>query len=125
MDDALRVRERKAVGDLDRDTDRFARVERTGALDLLLQRSAGEVLHDDERRAIDLAHVVDGDDVRVGELRQSARFLDEHPAGIAVSGRGRIEHLQRDVAVQCLVAGEVDLRRAAHTERLLDLVSAL
>jgi len=61
----------------------------------------------------------------VRKLRQGPRFLHEHPAEIAV-GRGRgVEHLQRDVAIQGLVAGEVDLRRAAHTERLFDLVSTL
>lgn len=125
VNDALRVREREPVRHLDRDADRVAGLERTGLLDALLHRSAREVLHDDERRIVDLADVVDGHDVRMRKLRERARFLHEHPAEVSI-GRGcRIEDLERNVAVQRLVAGEVDLRRAAHSERLLDLVPTL
>ena len=125
MDDPLGVREPEAIRDLDRDPHRVGGFERTDLLDPLLHGTAGEVLHHDERRIVDLADVVDRDDVRMRELCESSRLLHEHPAKVAVRGRGGIENLQRHVAIQSLVAGEVNLRRSTHTERLLDLVPTL
>ena len=125
MDDALPVGELEAVRDLDRDADGVAGPQRPAALDPLLQRAAGQVLHHDERGAVDLAHVVDGDDVRMRELRERARLLDEHPSGLAIGGGRGIEDLDRDLAVEGGVLGEVDLRRASGPDRLDDPVAAL
>ncbi len=125
MNDAFRMREGEPVRHLHRDADSVAGLEGTGLLDALLHRTAGEVLHDNERRIVDFADVVDRDDVRVRKLRERARFLHEHPAEVSIGcGRG-VEDLQGNVAVERLIAGEVDLRRAAHSERLLDLVPTL
>ena len=125
VNDPFRVRERESVGDLDRDAHRVAGLQRTGLLDALLHRSARQVLHDDERGIVDLADVVDRDDVRMRKLCERSGFFDEHSAKIPV-GRGLgIEDLESNVAVQGLVPGEVNLRRSAHAERLLDLVATL
>ncbi len=59
------MREVQPVGDLDRDPRRVGDRERSGAVDALLQRSAAEVLHDDERKTVDLTDVVYGDDAGV------------------------------------------------------------
>src|SRR5207247_11312214 len=55
VNDALRVREGEPVGDLDRDADRVARLERAGLLAALLPRTARAVLHPGARRIGDRA----------------------------------------------------------------------
>src|SRR5438132_13682212 len=59
------------------------------------------------------------------ELRERARLLDEHPSGLAIGGGRGIEDLDRDLAVEGGVLGEVDLRRASGPDRLDDPVAAL
>ena len=109
VDDALPVRERETVRDLGGLCHRIERRERSAALDALLERPAGKVLHDDERQAIDLADVVHRDDARVGERGERARFLDEHLAEDRIRSRGGIQDLDRDLAVEHGVLREVDL----------------
>src|SRR5204862_3412209 len=99
--------------------------ERSRAFDPLLERRAGDVLHDDERKAVDLTDVVDADDVRVGELGEGPRFLHEELAQGAV-GRGvRVEDLDRDLAAERGVLSEVDLRGAACADRLEDPIALI
>jgi hypothetical protein len=59
------------------------------------------------------------------KLRERAGFFHEHPAEVSVGRSRGVEDLQGNVAIQGLVSGEVNLRRAAHSERLLDLVPTL
>ena len=104
--DAAAMRERERGRDLGGDLGRLVRVDRRFGPDQVAQRSALDVLHDDEVRARLLAPVVDRNDVRVVEVRGGLRFppepLDERrfarvlgeerlqarPAGSAV-GRAR------------------------------------
>ena len=125
MDDPLPVREADPVRDIDRDADRVAGAEGAAALDPLFQRAPWEMLHHDERQTVDLADVVDGDDVRVGELRECARFLHEELTELAVGRGGGVEDLDRHLAVERCVLGEVDLRRATGPDGLDDPVAAL
>src|SRR4029078_8433305 len=68
-------------------------------LDRLLERAAGEVLHDDERAATPLAHVVDRDDVRVaGEPGDRERLAREPLAHPLVLRMPEVEKLDRDGA---------------------------
>jgi len=61
------------------------------------------------RKPIDLADIEDTDDVRVGELRERARFLHEELAE-GVVGRGvGVENLDRYLAAERGVLREVDL----------------
>jgi len=125
VDDAARVREREPVRDLVGEPHGVGQRERAGALDALLQRRAGDVLHDDERQSIDLTDVVDADDVRMGELRERPRLFDEELSERAVGRRLGVEHLHRDLAAEGGVLREIDLRRSAGAYRLKDPVSLI
>src|SRR5205085_5397574 len=81
MDDPARVRLAEAARDLTPDDERVTHVEETVALQARGERLAREVLHRDEElldgAAFDLPIVVERDDVRVLELREEARLLQE------------------------------------------------
>ena len=109
VDDALRVRERETIRDLDRDPHGIARLERTRALDPSLERATREVFHDDVRKVVDLTNVVDRHDVRMGDLGERPRFLHEPAAQRAVGCGSRVEDLDRDVAIERGVLRQVDL----------------
>ena len=117
------MRERETVRDVDGVAHGVGWRERPGALESLLQRSARQMLHDDERRAVDLADVVDRDDARMREGCERARFLREHAARLAVRGGLCIEDLDRDLTLEGEVLSEVDLGRAASPDRFNDLVA--
>src|SRR5919106_1313145 len=78
------------------------------------QRPAGEVLHDDEGPAVPLAHVEDGDDVRLsGEPGRRERLpLEPAPEALIVR-KALVEELDRHLAPELAVAGEIDLAHAA------------
>ena len=121
--DAVAVRERERGRDLGGDLGGLVRVDRRLGADEVAQRSAFDVLHHDEVRAVLLAPVVDRDDVGVvevrGGLRLAAEALDERRLA-RVLGEQR---LQRDRPVQQLVVREVDLGHPALRELALDLVA--
>ena len=123
MDDPARVRECQAARDLDRQTNGLAHGQRAVPVDALLERVAGQVLHDDVGEPVDLADVVDRHDVRVGELREGLGLADEQLAQALIAGGLRVQDLDGDVTVERLVAGEVDLGGSAHPERLQDAVA--
>ena len=56
---------------------------------LLVQGDAGNILHDDERRAVGLAGVENGDDVGMIELSCGARFLNQARAALGAQIGGR------------------------------------
>ena len=88
MDDALVVRGREAVGDLHGVVDGLAHRQRARA-EPIAQRLALEQLRDDVRRAVLLADVVDGEDVRMIERGGRLRLLLEAAEAIGVRGEGR------------------------------------
>ena len=96
--------------------------ERHGtALDVGAQRLALEQLHRDEGLALVLAEIVDGDHVRAVELGHDLRLaLEARP--IVVAGARAVDHLQRDLAAERLLNGDVDLAHATAPERALDAV---
>ena len=71
--DAGRVRDGQPVGDLARDVERTRQLQPL-PLKCREQRLAGDQFHHDVRVAIQLADVVDGDDIRVVEERRHPRF---------------------------------------------------
>jgi hypothetical protein len=71
MDDALTVCSTERLTDLDRDLQRSSERQRA-PLQPVRQRLPVEELHDEKRRAVMLADVVQGADVGVGELRDRA-----------------------------------------------------
>jgi hypothetical protein len=83
-----------------------------------LERGARDALHDEgEAAAAQSPHGVDGDDVRVLELRDGARLAAE-PRDRVVVGRGgaRVDDLDGHVAPEGAVARPVDDGGAAASE---------
>ena len=83
MNDALLMRGREAVGDLNRVVGDLAHRQR--GQQLLSQGLAFEQLFDDERGRALAADVVDGEDVRVIERGGRERFLLEPAQPIGVT----------------------------------------
>ena len=109
------------AGDLHRDRQRLGERQRPAG-DPIGQRLALEVLHDEERGSVVLADVVQRADVRVGELRDGARFQVEARAELRI-GRQRLgQDFHRDEPIEPGVAGFVDLAHAAGAERAEDFV---
>ena len=121
MHDADGVRRREAVRDLDGVVDGFARGKRA-AVQRLAQRLAVEELGHDVRRAVGVADVVDGKDVRVIQRRCGACFLLEASHGVGPRERGRREYLDRDGPVESNVRRTVYLAHAARREKRDDSV---
>ena len=88
------------------------------------QRPALEVLHRDERHAVVLEVLDHRHDARVVERAGDARLVQEAAGERGVGGVGRVQLLQRDLAVERVLAGEVDGRHATAAELAHDLVAA-
>ena len=87
------------------------------ASQLVLERAAGEVLHDDERPAVPLADVEDGDRAGLArEARGGERLTLEALADPLVRGVAVGEHLDRHFAPEHLVGREVDVAHRAAPE---------
>ncbi len=82
----------------------------------------GDVLHGDVEQAVDLARVVDRDDVGMRERGGDARLAQEALAEVRVVGQIGRDDLQRGAAAQGLVLGQVDDAHAAPTDAVLDPV---
>ena len=61
------------------------------------------------------AELVNGEDARVRQRGDRARFGFETPAHLGIGGDVRRHDLDRDVAVEPRVAGAIDLAHAART----------
>ena len=121
--DAAAVRERERRRDLGGDLGGLVRVERAFGADQVAQRPALDVLHHDEVRADFLAPVVDGDDVRVVEVRGRLRLAPEPLDERWLARELGEQRLQRDRPVQRLIVGEVDLGHTASGDLTFDLVA--
>ena len=83
----------------------------------VLERAAGEVLHHDERPAFPFADVEDRDRSGLaGEARGGQRLALEALADPFVGGVAVGQHLDRDLAPEQLVGGEVDVAHRAAAE---------
>ena len=98
-------------------------LQRQAVADALLQRTARQILHRQVIGVVVGRDVVNGDDVRVVELRDDAAFPQEPLGEFLVGGEDGLDHFQRDVAVQRLLHGEVDDRHAALAEFAFDLIA--
>ena len=100
--------------------DALPRVERRPAPDQLGQRLARDVLHGDERLAVVLADVVDGDDVGVLQPRRQPRLALEALAHVGVVDA---QHLDRDEAIDRRIEGEEQRAHPALAEAFADAVA--
>src|SRR6185369_12313449 len=123
VDDALVVRGGEAVRDLHRVVRRAAGRE-LAAGERRAQRLSLEQLLDDVRRALRLADVVDGRDVRVVEDAGGLRLLLEAAEAVAILGEGRRKNLDGDVPGETRVPRAVDLSHPARADLAEDLVGS-
>ena len=74
----------------------------------LAERHAFDQLRDDERAAVQLAEVVNDDDVRMVETRSRLRFLPEPPQSISVGREILRDEFDGHTAIEFLVVRRVD-----------------
>ncbi len=97
-------------------------LRRRPAGDVLCQRLARHVLHDQEVDALAAVEVVHRGDVRVVQAGQRLRFTAEPPPCSLVGEHPSRQHLEGDVAVEVLVAGAIDLAHPAFAQLRDDLI---
>ena len=114
--DAAAMREVDRGEQLQRDRDRLVAAEAAAPADEVLERLALHVLHDDVVRAVDLAPVVDGDQVLLVEARcglgLAAEALDER----RVAEVAREQDLDGDVPAEGEVLAQIHIGHAAAAE---------
>ncbi len=91
--------------------------------DELGERLAPDVFHHDERRSLELARVVDVDDVRMVQRGKGPGFARKPFAKLRRVER-RVQQLERDETVRVRIAGEIQVAHAAAADPALDLVTA-
>ena len=117
---AVRVRERRC----DRPTVRPGLVPAERApRDQRVERDAFDELQDEHGLSLVLEHVVEADDVRMLKPCQRRRLALEPLAQLRVVCDPGVEDLERDVALEPLVAGPPDDAHAAATELLEDSIA--
>ena len=92
--------------------------------DHVLQARALDVLPLEGQHLGVVEHAVHVHDVVVANPRQRPRFVEEALFGLRRHRQRLRQHLDRDVALQNLVAGEIDGAHAAVAEFAHDLVAA-
>src|ERR1043165_6461104 len=107
MDEPLFVRDGERPGDLDGVVDGLRQRERRRIVvaEGLAQRLAFEQLHDDVRRALERADVVDRDEAGMAERARGARLLLESPHAVVARRISFGEDFDRDVTPDPLIAG--------------------
>ena len=121
MDDSLLVRRGQALRDLHGVFDRLAD-GKGAARKPRAQRLALEQLGHDVRRAVVGAEVVDRGDVRMVQRPGCLRLLFEAPQTVRVLRVRSGQDLDRNIALQPLVARAIDLAHPARPDRAEDLV---
>ena len=122
------VHEPARVGGVERSGDLLERCGRPRRLERALaqhrlQVGALDEAHRDVQLPVDLARVVDRDDVRMLDRGRQPRLAQEALAERHVVGELRGEQLQRDVAVEREVVGAVDDAHAAAADQRLDPIA--
>ena len=92
-------------------------------LHVLLEGDPVDELHDDIIQVVPLAHVVDGDDVGVGEHGHGLGLLVEAAAKLRVSRQVPLEDLDGHKAVEAMAVGLVHHRHAAHPDDVQDFIT--
>ena len=85
-------------------------------LEPLAQRHAFDQLRDDEGPAVQLAEIVNDDDVRMVEARRGVRFLSKPLQPIRVACEILRDQLDGDAAIELLVVRRIDLAHRARAD---------
>ena len=123
MNDPGPMRFVERVGDLHTVSQRLVDAERTSS-QTIRKRLALEILHDEERRTVLFAHVVQRADVWMIKLRNRAGFAVEALTELRIGSERAGENLDRDRAIEPCVARLVDLAHPSRAERGEDFVRA-
>ena len=115
MDHPLPVRHGQGLGNLYAASQDLIQRERA-LLQALGQRLAFEVLHDQERHAVLLAHVVERADVGMAQAGDGPRLALEALEPARRLGRGGGQDLEGDGAVEPRVPGAVGLAHASRPQ---------
>ncbi len=119
--DARLVRPRESVGELGRERDGALRRQRA-RVEHVSQGPAVDELHDDERRLVLAADLVDRDDAGMAESGCGPRLRLEAGQALGISRHLAREGLEGDVAPEARVARAVHLSHPARSEAVNDLV---
>ena len=122
VDDRERVGGGERVGGLLHDAADFLRGQLAPALDPRAERFAVDQAHDEVDQAAALVDVVDRDDVGVRQARGGLRLAGEALADFLLEGELGREHLDRDAALQPLVAGAIDHPHPASADLAFDRI---
>jgi hypothetical protein len=126
VDHTVLVRRLKSIGYLEGHPNGDVRSQSTVTLDPVLERPALDVLHGDVVGTILRASpIVDGDNVRVGEFSGALRLAPETLDEFLVVGVLVAQYLERHVAVEDVVVGEVHFRHPPATQRLDERISVV
>jgi hypothetical protein len=123
MHDAGRVRGQQAFRQLRAEVKQVAFRQRA-ADQLLRQGAAGDVFGDEVSDAVVGVEIIDGGDVGMIEAGESERLVTQAVARGLVGQRLGGEDLDRDLAVEVLVARAEDLAHAAGADLLLQTIVA-
>ncbi len=127
MDDAVLVAEVQRLARVGDDLDGPARWQGAVGVHDVAQGDTVDVLHDDVgQRAggrLGLASVVDGDDGRVIQCGGVLRLAPEAEVKAGVAGQIRAQHLDRDIAMQSDVAGQVNLGHTPEAEDFAQFIA--
>ena len=88
------------------------------------QRLALQQFADDVRRAFVRADVVDGEDVGMIQRRRGAGFLLEAAKAVGIRRIRGGQDLDRDLASETRVVGEINLAHSATAQQVQDFVGA-
>ena len=124
MDDAGLVRSGERFRRLSQNRHRAARGQEAFGLDHRLQRLAVDIFHGEERQVPLFSHHVDLHDVRMRELRRSARFPLEACDDLRLLREVRVDDLERHHAVQGSFVSPVDGGHASCAELAQDAEAA-
>jgi hypothetical protein len=119
--DALLVRGREAVRNLNRELDRLAHGHRS-IVQSLSQCLAVQQLRDDVWSAVVLSEIVHREDVWVVQSGCGARFLFEAAETIGIGGERHWQDLDCDIARETRVPRSIHLAHAARSDRSEDFV---
>ena len=105
------------AAEIDADLNGLRHSEAPALLEQLFERASLDELHPQADLVSDPLGTVDGDDVRMANLRQQAAFFDDRARARLAGNRVRRQEFERDVAVEPSVASAVDLSESAATNR--------
>jgi hypothetical protein len=122
VDDTAKVRVGERVGDFGEDAPHFIEWLARLAREVRREVAASDERHDEPGDPFALADIVDGNDVRVRQLRGHLRLAREAGADGGIVRELGWQHLDRDGPIQAEVPGAVDHGHSATANLGLELV---